>query len=241
MPCAAHFPARASADRIWPVRAAPSWTASCSTSRAAPTTRTDRLARRRNVALEGALTWAFTFVDQPWFAGYRQLATHGVDLPVLNVFRLFSRLGAEQIAATSSGQVDLNEIVSSGVGKSPDVGVLATRGDNGRVQILLWHYRDDDLPGPVAEVALTVAGLAPAFETRARAWRIDRTSGNAYASWLAMGSPASPTQRQVDRLLRSARMSARQIRIQRGNAGALLVRHLPLQSVELIEIDARQR
>ena len=51
------------------------------------------LARRRDVDLEGALTWAFTFVGQPWFAGYRQLATNGVDLPVLNVFRLFSRLG----------------------------------------------------------------------------------------------------------------------------------------------------
>ena len=208
---------------------------------AASTARLWELARRRDITLEGALTWAFTFVDEPWFAGYRQLATHGVDLPVLNVFRLFSRLGAEQIAASSSGQVDLDEIVSSGVGRSPDVGVLATRGDTGRVQILLWHYRDDDLPGPVAEVALTVVGLAPAVETRARAWRIDRTSGNAYTSWLAMGSPASPTQRQVDRLLRAARMSARPTRIRRAHDGMMLVRRLPLQSVELIEIDARRR
>jgi xylan 1,4-beta-xylosidase len=48
------------------------------------------LARKRHVNLEGAVSWSFEFEDQPWFAGYRQLATNGVDLPVLNVFRLFA-------------------------------------------------------------------------------------------------------------------------------------------------------
>ena len=86
-----------------------------------------QLARQRNVSLEGALTWAFTFVGQPWFAGYRQLATNGVDLPVLNVFRMFARLGPEEVEASSSGEVPLARIVSDGVRDSPDVGVLATR------------------------------------------------------------------------------------------------------------------
>src|SRR6185503_12503039 len=74
-----------------------------------------QLARSRNVNLEGALSWAFTFVGQPWFAGYRQLATNGVDLPVLNVFRLFARLGPTQIETSSSAQAPLAEIVSDGV------------------------------------------------------------------------------------------------------------------------------
>src|SRR6202044_811833 len=73
------------------------------------------LARHRNVNLEGALTWAFTFVGQPWFAGYRQLSSNGVDLPVLNVFRLFARLGPTQVAAASSAQVPLTRILSEGV------------------------------------------------------------------------------------------------------------------------------
>lgn len=198
------------------------------------------LARRRNITLDGALTWAFTFVDAPWFAGYRQLATNGVDLPVLNVFRMFSRLGAEQLAAASSGQVDLDAVVANGVRHSPDVGVLATRSDDGGVQILLWHYHDDDLPGPVAEVRLTVAGLAPGFE-QARVWQVDRNHGNAYATWLRMGSPAKPTKAQIDRLLRAARMSAQSIRIRERGDRATLVRRLPLQSVELIEIIASSR
>ena len=52
------------------------------------------LAERHGVNLEGALTWAFEFEDQPYFAGFRVLATNGINLPVFNVFRMFSRMGA---------------------------------------------------------------------------------------------------------------------------------------------------
>ena len=48
------------------------------------------LAARHQVNLQGALTWAFEFEDQPYFAGFRQLASNGIDLPVLNVFRMLS-------------------------------------------------------------------------------------------------------------------------------------------------------
>ena len=51
------------------------------------------LAERHGVNLEGALTWAFEFEDQPYFAGFRVLATNGIDLPVFNVFRMFSQDG----------------------------------------------------------------------------------------------------------------------------------------------------
>ncbi len=52
--------------------------------------------------LEGALTWAFEFEDAPLFAGFRALATGGIDLPVLNVFRMLSRMGAERVAARAT-------------------------------------------------------------------------------------------------------------------------------------------
>ena len=48
--------------------------------------------------LEGALTWAFEFEDQPPFAGFRTLASDGIDLPVLNAFRMFSRMDGQQLA-----------------------------------------------------------------------------------------------------------------------------------------------
>ena len=56
---------------------------------AASFARKHELAARHGVNLQGALTWAFEFEDQPYFAGFRQLASNGIDMPVLNVFRMF--------------------------------------------------------------------------------------------------------------------------------------------------------
>ena len=105
------------------------------------------LAQKRRVNLEGVLTWAFEFENQPWFAGYRQLSTNGVNLPVLNVFRMFAKLGPVRIAATSDAQIPLEQIVADGVRGESDVGTLATRTAQGGVAVLMWNYHDDDVPG----------------------------------------------------------------------------------------------
>jgi xylan 1,4-beta-xylosidase len=197
------------------------------------------LARRRGVNLQGALTWAFTFVDQAWFAGYRQLATRGVDLPVLNVFRLFARLDSQQVEAISGAEVSLTRMLSDGVRDGPDVGALATRAEQeGRVDILLWHYRDDDLPGPAAEVSILLRGIAPGLALQARAWRVDDHSGNAFTEWQAMGSPAHPTRSEIDRLLTASHLVARPILLgPRTDDGSVALQTLlPLQGVELIEL-----
>jgi xylan 1,4-beta-xylosidase len=199
------------------------------------------LARRRHVQLEGALTWAFTFVGQPWFAGYRQLATQGIDLPVMNVFRLFSRLGAEQISATSSGEVPLEQIVCAGVRGTADVGVLATRSGDGKVDILLWHYHDDDVPGPTAEVNVVLNGLTPEHPSKARVWRVDNRHGDAFTAWRAMGSPVNPTRSQIDALIRAAQITSELMQIKRRPHGGLsLDSRLPPHGVELIELDRRR-
>ncbi len=197
------------------------------------------LARQRNVNLEGALSWAFTFVGQPWFAGYRQLSTNGVDLPVMNVFRLFARLGATQVAASSSAEIPLTRIVKEGVRSAPDVGVLATRAaEDGRVDILLWHYRDDDVPGPAAEVRLSLNGLESRLPLQARVWRVDRESGDAFTEWKAMGEPARPSRQQIDRLRAASRLVARRIPLgpRMDDGSVVLETRLPLQGVELIEV-----
>ncbi len=63
------------------------------------------LAKRHGVNFEGALTWAFEFEDQPYFAGFRALATNGIDLPVLNVFRMFGKMSGQQMNVQSSAQI----------------------------------------------------------------------------------------------------------------------------------------
>jgi xylan 1,4-beta-xylosidase len=197
------------------------------------------MARRYHVRLEGALTWAFTFVDQPWFGGFRQLATNGVDLPVLNVFRLFSRLSSEQIETSSSNQVPLEQIVASSVRDAPDVGALATRSTDGRVDVMLWHYRDDDLPGPSANVHVILAGLQAGSNRSARIWRIDDQHGNSFSAWRAMQSPNRPSKRQIARLIQSSHMIPTRIRIDVIGPGAVSLNcGLPLQGVALIELQA---
>ncbi|HXG46327.1 MAG TPA: beta-xylosidase [Methylomirabilota bacterium] len=164
------------------------------------------LAARHGVNLEGALTWAFEFEDQPYFAGFRALASNGIDLPVLNVFRMFGRMTGERVVATSSHALPLGVVLREGVRSQPDVGALAAR-DRGRLAILVWHYHDDDVPGPDATVTLALSGWsAPAARLRVTHWRIDQEHSNAFAEWKRMGSPIAPTRRQYDQLVRAGQL-----------------------------------
>ena len=148
------------------------------------------LATRNHVKLAGVLTWAFEFEDQPYFAGYRQLMSNGLDLPVLNVFRMYAKMHGNQIEATSSGEIALDEVLKYGIKQHPDVGVIAAR-ENGEVSVMIWHYFDDDLPGPQARVAVHLKQLPRAYGGAAQLthYRIDNAHSNAYALWQKMGSP----------------------------------------------------
>jgi xylan 1,4-beta-xylosidase len=47
--------------------------------------------------LKGALTWAFEFENQLFFAGFRVLASNDINLPVLNVFRIFRKMDGKRL------------------------------------------------------------------------------------------------------------------------------------------------
>jgi xylan 1,4-beta-xylosidase len=192
------------------------------------------LAARHGVNLQGALTWAFEFEDQPYFAGFRQLASNGIDLPVLNVFRMFTHLQGRQVTAHSSHQVALDDILAKGVGGEPDVGVIATQ-SAGELAVLVWHYHDDDLPGPDATVTLTVTGLPRGIPSVTH-YRIDREHSNSYAAWQRMGSPIAPDKAAYD-TLRAAAQLARletQTNVRMQGSKAQLSFLLPRQAVSLL-------
>jgi len=199
------------------------------------------LADRHGVNLEGALTWAFTFENQPYFAGFRQLATNGIDLPVMNVFRMFGRMGGDRVAVRSSGGAALDDVLKDGVrGAAPDVHALAAL-EPKRVAVMVWHYHDDDMAGPDAAVELSVVGLpaAAGAGATAREYRIDREHGNAHAVWLAMGSPPKPTAAQYAALERAGQLATlvepAALRVERGSASVRLV--LPRQAVSLVVVE----
>jgi xylan 1,4-beta-xylosidase len=197
------------------------------------------LAARHGINLEGALTWAFEFEDQPWFAGFRVLSTNGVPLPVLNVFRMFGQMGGQRLVVESDGAVPLDAILKEGVRDQGDVSALASREDRS-LCVLVWHYHDDDLPGPAAEVDLTLRGLDPAVKSaRLTHTRIDDAHSNAYTAWLAMGSPQAPTPEQREGLIEASRLThyepPRLIEPREGHVDLRLT--MPRQSVSLLRLD----
>jgi xylan 1,4-beta-xylosidase len=162
------------------------------------------LAQRHGVNLQGAVTWAFEFEDQPYFDGFRDLATNGIDKPVLNVFRMFGRMGGDRVAARSTGARELDSMVEKGVKGSADIAALASRQAR-RASVMVWNYHDDDLPAAAAAVALTVRGL-PAGAVRLRHHRVDAAHSNSYEVWKKMGSPQKPTPAQYAELEQSGQL-----------------------------------
>jgi xylan 1,4-beta-xylosidase len=162
--------------------------------------RTLELAARYRANLEGIVTWAFEFEDQPYFAGFRTLATNGIDKPVIDLYRSLNLMGGERLPATSSQAISLERVLASGVTGPPDVNALAASG-NRRVAVLVWNYHDDEVPAPAASVELLIKSLpTEAAQVQVRHYRIDERHSNAYTAWKEAGSPQNPTPEQYQKL-----------------------------------------
>ena len=158
------------------------------------------LAQRQHVKLEGIVTWAFEFENQPYFVGYRELANNGVDKPIFNLFRMLGLLANERIEVTDPAALNTEQVVSDGVRANPDIRAIATRSDHS-VQILVWNYHDDDVTVPPASIELTIDGLPKdAQQALLQHFRVDYDHSNPFAVWKAMGSPQPPTQDQYKQL-----------------------------------------
>jgi xylan 1,4-beta-xylosidase len=200
--------------------------------------RTMELANREHIKIIGAVTWAFEFEDQPPFAGFRELATNGIDKPVLNAFRMFGLLGNERVKATSSAALRTEDVVTVGVRAQPDVNVIATRSDHA-LEMLLWNYHDDDLPAAQALVDLTVSGF-PARTNRSllEHFRVDADHSNAFSKWKQMGSPESLSQEQQETLETAGQLvllhSPEWVSVEGGNVHLQFA--LPRQGLSLLRL-----
>jgi xylan 1,4-beta-xylosidase len=196
------------------------------------------LARRHGVNLEGALTWAFEFEDQPYFAGFRTLASNGIDKPVLNVFRMFSLMAGQELAVESDGAVPLDAILRNGVRIQPDVAALASL-DAHKLCVLVWHYHDDDLPGPPAAVELTLTDLPLRNgEAKLEHFRIDESHSNGFTAWKRLGSPQHPDPAQYAQLEQAAQLSPLEPPqpVRTANGEMHLRFELPRQAVSLLKV-----
>ena len=192
------------------------------------------LAAKHGVNLMGAVTWAFEFEDQAWFDGFRDLATNGVDKPVLNVFRMLGMMTGDRVAVTNPAAAPLDSMMSAGVKDKPDVHAMASV-DAHRAAVLIANYHDNSKPGPAAPIDLAIAGL-PRGRMLVQHFRVDDQHSNAYEAWKKMGSPAQPTAEQYTQLEAAGQLgSADSPRWTNSADGSLRLNfELPLHGVSLI-------
>ena len=203
---------------------------------AAQIARTFELVDLHKVNLLGSLTWAFEFENQPYFAGFRDLATNGIDKPVLNVFRMLGKMSGDRVAVTSTSAAGVETIRDEGVRARSDVYALASRSEKA-MQVLVWNYHDDDLPAPPAEITLTIDGVSAGTPTITQ-YRVDSSHSNAYEVWKGMGSPQSPSAGERATLEKAGQLQTAGSPTRERVAGGQLVLNLslPRQGVALYTI-----
>lgn len=194
------------------------------------------LADSFKVNLIGAVSWSFEFENQPWFAGFRDLATNGVDKPVLNVFRMFGMMKGKRVIVTGNRMYDLKTFVDSSVRGLPDIGAIAAK-DKNSATVMIWNYHDEDKNEPAENISVTVDGL-PANAITIKEYRIDDKHSNSYQVWKKMGSPQNPTKEQVTELEKTGQLQVNYQTIKTNKKDKLIIDiHLPRQGVSLLKLD----
>ncbi len=196
------------------------------------------LADKYDVNFLGAVSWSFEFENQPWFYGFRDLATNGVDKPVLNVFRMFGKMSGKRVAVQSDRMTPLEAIVESSVrGEKSEIGALASV-DKKTAGIMLWNYHDLDQLGTVEPVRVSISGIKAKKVTLTH-YIIDSQHSNSYEVWKKMGSPQNPTAEQIATLEKAGQLETvgnpQKLDVKAGNLVVDIV--LPRQAVSLLKLD----
>jgi len=157
------------------------------------------LARQTKANFLGAVSWSFEFENQPWFYGFRDLATNGVDKPVLNVFRMFGLMKGDLAKVEASNMYPIETVLTKSVrGLTADIGGLASIDDTSAA-VMVWNYHDNDSPAPDTDVTVTLNNI-PVKKATLNIYLIDKDNSNSYETWKKMGSPQSPTASQITTL-----------------------------------------
>jgi xylan 1,4-beta-xylosidase len=195
------------------------------------------LADREEANIAGMLTWAFEFEGQPYFDGFRTLATNGIAKPVLNLFRMLGMMQGSRVKTESNGRVVLSTMLAEGV-RERDVDALAVARDH-EVSVLMWNYGDDDVVGQAAKVRLIIAPFTSGTKrVLLRQYGIDEGHSNSWTTWKKMGSPQSLSPEQLATLEVAGQLqqsdSPQWVSLVNGEASLDLT--LPRQSVSLFQL-----
>jgi len=196
------------------------------------------LAEYHGVNLIGAVNWSFEFENQPWFFGFRDLATNGVDKPVLNVFRMLGMMSGKRVDVSGDLAYDFKAIRDSSVrGVRTDINALAAKTNN-NTTILVWNYHDDDIQGEGSPVKVSVKGLKNGKATLYH-YRIDAAHSNSYEVWKKLGSPQHPSEKEYKILEKSGQLEllSKPQKVNIKNSELSVNFQLPRQAVSFLKID----
>lgn len=195
------------------------------------------LADQIGVNFLGAVSWSFEFEDQPWFYGFRDLATNGVDKPVLNVFRMFGKMKGRRVAVDGSNMYGLKAILDSGIRKQSDIGAIASK-NNHEAAVIIWNYHDDDVQDIPTDIKVSITGL-PSKKVKLIHYRIDGEHSNSYEVWKKMGSPQNPTPAQIFALEKAGQLQTlgKPVKLSAKNGTAETNITLPRQAVSLLVLN----
>lgn len=203
---------------------------------AASFARKSDLAEARGVNLLGAVTWAFEFEDQAWFRGFRDLATNGVDKPVLNVFRMFGMMQGTRVEVKQNLAYNFLKVRDESVRGEPDINAFASK-DQKEAAVMVWNYHDDNKPAPDSPVDIHVKGIT-AQKVLVQHYRIDQQHSNSYEVWKKMGSPKTPSAEQIATLEKSGQLqlltSPEWVNVKNGEL--IMQFPLPRQAVSFLKI-----
>lgn len=204
---------------------------------AAAFSRKYELADHFGINFLGAVTWAFEFENQPWFNGYRALATNGVNKPVLNVFRMFGMMSGERVEITGDLAYDFMMVRDSSVrGDEPDINALAAL-DGNRAAVLIWNYHDLNVSRPDRSVDLMVNGIEAEAVT-VNHYRVDSDYSNSYEVWKSMGSPQQVTEEQYALLESASNLASLGAKVEMVDRGKLTIPVImESQAVSLLVIE----
>src|SRR5262245_307461 len=144
------------------------------------------------------LSWAFMFVGERCFEGTRAFSTQGIDKPILNLFRMYARMGTRQVTFNGTGAKDpLAYADQWGSGETPDISGFAALNGSQSLEVLIYNHHDDwDMHGDYG-IELELTNLPfDGDELVVTHYRIDQAHSNAYAEWVRQGRPMYPTAEQ---------------------------------------------
>jgi xylan 1,4-beta-xylosidase len=188
--------------------------------------------------LLGAVSWSFEFENQPYFYGFRDLATNGIDKPVLNVFRMFGMMTGQRVEVKGNQKYNFIMVRDSSVrGENADIDALASK-DERSAAVMLWHYHDDDVTARNATIELNLKGLS-AKQVNVHHYRIDSENSNSYEVWKKMGSPEKPSAEQIAILEKAGQLTllTSPSYVKTNNGTLKLDISLPRQGVSLLKFD----